>query len=147
MDILVINGPNLNLLGTRQTDIYGNKSYEELCNEIKHYAEKKAVNVEIQQTNLEGIIIDLLHYAHDKKMAGVILNAAAYTHSSYAIYDAILAIDVPVVEVHISDPKTRKEAFRHTSIIEPACIKTFSGEGLNSYLKAMDILRGLNNAA
>lgn len=146
MDILVINGPNLNLLGTRQVDIYGQQTYRELCDEIKHYAHQKKVNIEIQQTNLEGIIIDLLHYAHHKKMDGIILNAAAYTHSSYAIYDAILAIDVPVVEVHLSDPKRRDEAFRHVSMIESACIKTFSGEGVNSYFKALDALKADKDA-
>ncbi len=141
MDILVINGPNLNLLGTRQPKIYGSLSYQALCDELEAFAKKLQIKLEIKQTNFEGIIIDLLHYAHNKNFQGVVLNAAAYTHTSYAIYDAILAIDVPVVEVHLTDPKTRTESFRHTSVIENACVKTFSGEGLQSYINAINFLK------
>lgn len=140
MNILVINGPNLNLLGTRQVDIYGSKTYQDLENRLKEEALNLGVSIEIHQTNFEGIILDLLHYAKHKNISGVLLNAAALTHYSYALYDAILAIDIPVVEVHLTDIKTRKEAFRQISVIEEACIKTFSGKGFESYIEALNFL-------
>ncbi|MFU8785815.1 MAG: type II 3-dehydroquinate dehydratase [Candidatus Izemoplasmataceae bacterium] len=140
MHILVINGPNLNLLGTRQVEIYGNKTYQDLENILKEEALNLDISIEIHQTNFEGIIIDLLHYAKHKNFDGILLNAAAYTHYSYAIYDAILAIHLPVVEVHLTDLASRKEAFRRTSVIEDACIKTFSGKGFDSYIEALNYL-------
>jgi 3-dehydroquinate dehydratase-2 len=140
MKLLVINGPNINLLGVREKEIYGTKTYQDLETFIKDASDALGVLVEIHQTNLEGIIIDLLHYAHFKAMDGVILNAAAYTHYSYAIRDAIKAINVPVIEVHLSDIKTRKEPFRHLSVIESVCEKTFSGKGFESYLEAIHYL-------
>lgn len=140
MKLLVINGPNINLLGTREVSVYGHKTYDDLENYLKDVANTLQVDLEIHQTNLEGIIIDLLHYAYFKKMDGVVLNAAAYTHYSYAIKDAIKAIPVPVVEVHLSDIKSREESFRHTSVIEDVCVKTFSGKGFESYLDAIQYL-------
>lgn len=140
MKLLVINGPNINLLGVREVSIYGHKTYEDLETYLHDAAKDFNIDIEIHQTNLEGIIIDLLHYAYFKKMDGVILNAAAYTHYSYAIKDAIKAIPVPVVEVHLSDIKTREESFRHKSVIEDVCEKTFSGNGFLSYLDAIQYL-------
>jgi len=138
MTILIINGPNLNLLGTREPDIYGTMTYDELVENLMVYAKDRHVTVDIKQSNLEGIIIDMLQYASHMEYDAVLLNAAAFTHYSYAIYDAIKAISVPVYEVHLSDPCMREEVFRHTSVIRSACKATFKGEGLYSYKKAID---------
>jgi len=140
MHILVINGPNLNLLGEREPEIYGTDTYKRLEKTLLAYGEQKGVMIEIKQTNLEGIIIDLLHYAHFKHHDAVILNPAAYTHYAYAIRDAIKAINVPVVEVHLSDPKKRPEPWRHRSVVEDVCVKTFKGKGIRSYKEAIDYL-------
>ncbi len=145
MRILIVNGPNLNLLGTREPEIYGKMTYESLNEELQAYAKKNKLSLEIRQSNLEGIIIDLLHYAAFEKFDGVCLNAAAYTHYAYAIYDAIKAIDVPVVEVHLTDPARRPEPFRKVSVIEDACVATFKGEGITSYKKAIAYLCGVEN--
>ncbi len=141
MRILMINGPNLNLLGERETAIYGHKTLKDIEQEVIDYAKPLGFEVIAYQSNLEGIIIDLLHYAHHDKMDGVILNAAAYTHYSYAIYDAIKAITPPVVEVHLSDLSTREEPFRTTSVIKDACAETFQGNHVGSYLAAVDFFR------
>ncbi len=141
MRILVINGPNLNLLGTRETDIYGMMTLEALNSELIEYGKTLNIDIECHQSNLEGILIDLLHHAHHAHFDGVILNAAAYTHYSYALYDAIKAIDVPVVEVHLSNPEKRSESFRRVSLIKDACAATFQGQHKNSYFKALEYLR------
>lgn len=140
MRILVINGPNINLLGTREPHIYGEMTYADFEKELSTYCESKHVEVEIRQTNLEGIIIDMLHYAQHEAFDAVILNAAAFTHYAYAIYDAIKAISVPVVEVHFTDPETREEAFRKHSVITNACEATFKGNHIRSYFDAIDFL-------
>ncbi|MFW5865378.1 MAG: type II 3-dehydroquinate dehydratase [Candidatus Izemoplasmataceae bacterium] len=140
MNILIINGPNLNLLGTREPDIYGKYSYKDLEHALKKHARQLNVTVDIHQTNFEGIIIDLLHYAITKPYHGIILNAAALSHYSYAIYDAIKAISIPVINVHLTNPNNRKEVFRHNDVIKDACLKTFKGEGIQSYLNAMSFL-------
>lgn len=138
MNILILNGPNLNLLGTREVEIYGTMTYEALEDTLRSYGRSISANVDIRQSNLEGILIDMLQYAEHMGYEGVLLNAAAFTHYSYALYDAIKAIPVPVYEVHLSDPDTREEPFRHTSVIRDACQKTFKGEGIDSYKKALD---------
>ncbi len=140
MRILIINGPNLNLLGQREPHLYGHETYQDLETRLQDKAAALNVEVDIRQTNFEGIILDLCHYAQQEAFDGIILNAAALTHYSYALYDAIQAIDVPVVEVHLTDPKTRKEHWRHTSVIEKACIRTFSGQHFKSYEQALDFL-------
>ena len=140
MNILIINGPSLNLLGKREPEIYGTMSYGELVKNLETYCEDRHIDVDIKQTNLEGIMIDMLHYASHMGFDAVVLNAAAFTHYSYAIYDAIKAIEVPVYEVHLSDPDTRDETFRHTSVIRSACKATFKGEGIMSYKKAIDAI-------
>ncbi len=142
MHILIINGPNLNLLGQRDPDIYGSHTYAELSQAIKDQAKKRAVDVDIRQSNHEGDLIDWLHDAHAHKFAGVIINPGALTHYSYAIRDAIEAIHPPVVEVHLSDITTRKETFRHTSVIEDVVSHRFYGDGFRSYLNAFDFLTG-----
>ena len=136
--VLVINGPNLNLLGEREPGIFGNDTYEALCDLIMDKAESLGVKCEVFQSNHEGAIIDKLHMAR-KNFDGVVLNAGAYTHYSYAIRDAIAAIQIPVVEVHISNVFARDE-FRKTSVIGPVCRGSISGFGFGSYLMAMEAL-------
>lgn len=132
MNILVINGPNLNLLGKREPGVYGSDSLQEIQNEI--IAETKALNVDVEfyQSNHEGGIIDALHNAMDDA-DGVVLNAGAYTHYSYAIRDAIKAIKIPVVEIHMSNVDSREE-FRHVSVIAPVCRGSIAGFGKFSYI-------------
>lgn len=136
--ILVMNGPNLNLLGIREPGIYGNDTLQTLCDTVKKEAEGYGASVDFFQSNHEGALIDALHAAMGV-YDGVILNAGAYTHYSYAIRDAIAAIRVPVVEVHLSDIHAR-EPFRHISVIEPVCAAQISGLGVGSYLKGLAML-------
>ena len=132
MNILIINGPNLNLLGKREPGVYGSDSLEEIQREILEKAKQIGAEVDFFQSNHEGAIIDALHEAMDS-YDGVVLNAGAYTHYSYAIRDAIAAIKIPVVEVHMSNVNSRDE-FRHTSVIAPVCAGTIAGFGKNSYI-------------
>ncbi len=136
--ILVMNGPNLNLLGIREPGIYGNDTLKTLCDTVREEAQKLGASVDFFQSNHEGALIDTLHAAMGA-YDGIILNAGAYTHYSYAIRDAIAAIRVPVVEVHLSDIHAR-EPFRHVSVIEPVCIAQISGLGVGSYLKGLSLL-------
>lgn len=136
--IIVIHGPNLNLLGEREPGIYGNDTFDSINNEIAENAKSNGFEIEVFQTNLEGGIIDMLHEAR-LKFDGVILNAGAYTHYSYAIRDAISAIKIPVIEVHLSNIHAREE-FRHTSVIAPACVGQIAGFGKNSYMLAISAL-------
>ncbi len=136
--ILVINGPNLNLLGEREPGVYGNNTYEDLCDSLMNKAEELQVKCEVFQSNHEGAIIDKLHSAR-VSYDGVVLNAGAFTHYSYALRDAISAIKIPVVEVHISNVFARDE-FRKNSVIAPVCKGSISGFGFASYLMAMDAL-------
>lgn len=138
-NILVLHGPNLNLLGERETSVYGKKTLTQLNLEIKKKANLKKFKVKIFQSNSEGKIIDLLH-AHRKWADAVVINPGAYTHYSYAIRDAIAGIQVPTIEVHLSDIKKR-EPFRRVSVIKDVCMKQISGFGFNSYLKALDLLK------
>lgn len=138
MKILVINGPNLNLLGEREPGIYGDQSYSALSEMVMDKADELGVKCEIFQSNHEGAIIDKLHSAR-KDFDGVVLNAGAYTHYSYAIRDAISAIKIPVIEVHISNVFARDE-FRKNSVIAPVCKGSISGFGFAGYLMAMDAL-------
>lgn len=136
--ILVVNGPNLNLLGEREPGIYGSESYTALCSLIMEKAKESDAECEMFQSNHEGEIIDKLHAAR-KEYCGVILNAGAYTHYSYAIRDAISAIKIPVVEVHISNIAARDE-FRKNSVIAPVCCGSIAGFGFAGYLMALDFL-------
>ena len=135
MHILVINGPNLNLLGQREPGIYGDQSYDALCRQIGQCAAELGMTVTICQSNCEGELIDRLHSAN-READGVVLNAGAYTHYSYAIRDAIAAIKPPVIEVHISNIHAREE-FRHTSVIAPVCRGQICGLGFEGYLLAL----------
>ena len=126
------------MLGIREPDIYGNKTYHDLEDTLKTFAQENNITVDIKQSNFEGVLIDLLHYAHDHFDA-VILNAGALTHYSYSLYDAIKSITTPVVEVHLTTPENR-DKFRHQSVIKEACIATFQGDGFNSYLDGLKYL-------
>ena len=138
MKILVLNGPNLNMLGVREPDIYGKEDYKALCKKIKAHAKNRNVCVCIKQTNHEGKLVDFIQKAY-KKYDGIVFNPAAYTHTSVAIADALKAVNIPCVEVHISDVSLRED-FRQISYIRPHCIKTISGHGFNGYLEAIDEL-------
>ncbi len=138
MKILVINGPNLNFLGIREPSIYGKDTYEDLCKMIHGHAAKRGVEIEIVQSNCEGALVDAIQSAY-KTADGIVINPAAYTHTSVAILDAVKAVGVPTVEVHISKPEQR-EAFRQISYIRAACIATVTGRGFQGYLDAMDLL-------
>lgn len=138
MKILVINGPNLNMLGIREPQIYGSKTYDDLCNLIKSYCEEKGVDVEFYQSNHEGLLVDRIQQAYGE-IDGIVINPGAYTHTSVALLDAVKTVGIPTVEVHISDPDEREE-FRKTSYIRLGCIGTFKGLGFDGYLRAVDLL-------
>ena len=138
MKLLILNGPNLNLLGSREPDIYGRESYDMLCQQIYHHADTIGCAVEVFQSNHEGTLIDAIQAAQ-AGYSGIVINPGAYAHYSYAIYDALRAADVPAVEVHISDI-TAREPFRAVSVTAAACVKTICGHGLAGYLEAMDYL-------
>lgn len=139
--ILVIHGPNLNLLGEREPGYYGSDNFDSVNAEIMKKAESAGFECEIFQSNGEGELIDRLHAAR-LDCAGVVLNAGAYTHYSYAIRDAISAIKIPVVEVHMSNIHARDE-FRHTSVIAAVCAGQIAGFGKNSYLLGIDALKAI----
>jgi len=131
--ILVIHGPNLNLLGTREVDIYGSVTIDEINNELKDMAKKKKVDLEIMQSNHEGEIVDAIGNAKKNKINAILMNPAAYTHTSVAIRDAVSACGVPTVEVHLSNIYAREE-FRHTSLIAPVAKGQVAGFGKSSYM-------------
>ena len=137
--ILILHGPNLNLLGEREPEIYGKMTLEELNQAIEEFAERRGVAVKIFQTNHEGTLIDLLH-EHRRWAEGIVINPGALTHYSYALRDAIAAVALPTVEVHLSDIHSR-EPFRRTSVIKDVCIAQISGKGLGSYLEGIELLR------
>ncbi len=138
MKILVLNGPNLNLLGVREPDKYGNKSYKDLENLIKKHCKTKKVSVKIRQTNYEGKLVDFIQKSKGV-FDGIVINPAAYTHTSVAILDAVKAVNIPCVEVHISKVEDRED-FRQISYIRSACKKTITGKGFAGYLEAIDFL-------
>jgi 3-dehydroquinate dehydratase-2 len=138
MNILILNGPNLNMLGIREPEVYGSKSYEDLVEYLESFETQYAVEIDVKQSNLEGILIDIIHYANDH-YDGIIFNAGAFTHYSYALYDAIKSINIPVVEVHLSDI-TKREEFRKVSVIRDACIGSFMGLGFESYEEGLKLL-------
>ena len=140
MKILVINGPNLNMLGIREPDIYGRETYESLCRKIREHAEKRGIDVTLYQSNHEGDLVDAIQQAYGRA-DGIVINPGAYTHTSIAILDAMKAVGIRAVEVHISDVNARED-FRKISYIRAACEKTISGHGTDGYLEAMDYLAG-----
>ena len=139
MKILVINGPNLNMLGVREPDIYGKETYETLLQKISAHAKARNTSVEFVQSNHEGALVDAIQKAYFDGMDGIVINPGAYTHTSIALLDALKATRIPAVEIHISDPDTR-EQFRNISYIRAACIATVKGHGTDGYLEAMDLL-------
>ena len=138
MKILVINGPNLNMLGVREPGIYGQETYETLLRKIQNHCDQKGIEVEFFQSNHEGALVDAIQSAFGAK-DGIVINPGAYTHTSIAILDAVKAIDLPTVEVHISDV-SKREDFRQISYIRAACIQTIAGHGTDGYLEAIDCL-------
>lgn len=138
MKILVINGPNLNMLGIREPDIYGKTTYKGLIKMIEDYADKKGILVKTYQSNHEGDLVDKIQAAYNN-FDGIVINPGAYTHTSVAILDAVKAVGIPTVEVHISDVDKREE-FRSISYIRLACVNTISGHGLDGYIEAIDYL-------
>ena len=138
MKILVINGPNINMLGIREPEIYGSRSYDDLVALLRDEASMLGVVLECFQSNHEGTMVDIIQSAYGDT-DGIIINPAAYTHTSVALLDAVKAVGIPTVEVHISNPDLRED-FRKISYIRPACVKTISGKGFEGYLEAMQIL-------
>lgn len=138
MNILVINGPNINMLGIREPDIYGRETFEDLCNKIENYAKEKNINVKLYQSNHEGDLVDEIQAAY-QKFDGIVINPGAYTHTSVALLDAVKAVGIKTVEVHISDVASRED-FRQISYIRKSAIATVAGLGTDGYLKAIDIL-------
>ena len=139
MKILVLNGPNINFLGIREPHIYGSQTYNDLIEKIKSYAEKKCVDVSFFQSNHEGDLVDAIQKAYFDKIDGIVFNPAAYTHTSVAILDALKAVSIPTVEVHISKVEKR-DSFRQISYIRQVAIKTITGKGFDGYLEAIDAL-------
>ena len=137
--ITVINGPNLNFLGIREKEVYGSENYESLCEYIENYCSKKKIEVEIFQSNSEGQIIDFLQKAYYEKVNGIVINPGAYTHYSYAIFDALKSVSIPTVEVHLSDIYNRED-FRKVSVTAPACVKQIYGKGKDGYIEAIKFL-------
>ena len=139
MHLLIINGPNINMLGIREPDIYGKNTYADLCDMISAKAEELNITVELFQSNHEGAIVDKIQEAYGKA-DGIVINPAAYTHTSVAILDALKAVAIPTCEVHISDVNSREE-FRRISYVGLYAEKTFAGYGFDSYTMAMDYLK------
>ena len=135
--IFVLNGPNLNLLGTREPDIYGTDTLDDIANRLSQQAEDLGVTLDIRQSNHEGHLIDWLHEAQARGAKAVILNPGGYSHTSVALHDAVKAISTPVIEVHLSDPETR-ESFRHTDLVALAASRVIKGEGARGYSLALD---------
>ena len=135
--VFVLNGPNLNLLGTREPAIYGSDTLDDIAGRLEDRARELGLEVDVRQSNHEGHLVDWLHEAQASNAAAILLNAGAFTHTSVALYDAILAIRTPVIEVHLSNPHTR-EAFRHHSYVGMAAMGTIAGFGADSYLLALE---------
>lgn len=139
MKILIINGPNLNMLGIREPQIYGNKTYTDLVNMIAAHCETQGIEADFYHSNHEGDLVDKIQQAYGNA-DGIVINPGAYTHTSVALLDAVKAVGIPTVEVHISDPDEREE-FRKISYIRLACIATIKGKGFDGYIEAVDLLK------
>ncbi len=139
MKILVINGPNINMLGIREKHIYGSENYETLIDTCKNAAVELGVEIEFYQSNHEGDLVDKIQWAYFNNVDGIVINPAAYTHTSIALLDAVKAVSIPTVEVHISKVEERED-FRQISYIRQACCKTISGQGIRGYVMAMEYL-------
>ncbi len=139
MKILVLNGPNINFLGIREKGIYGQENYETLVKMIEDNAEIRGVDVTVFQSNYEGAIIDKIQQAYYDKVDGIIINPGAFTHYSIAVRDALASVEIPKIEVHISNVHKREE-FRHVSVTAPVCTGQIVGMGLYGYIMAIDAL-------
>lgn len=139
MKLLVINGPNLNLLGIREPELYGTETYEDLCRYIRAACDEAGARAEVFQSNHEGALVDAVQAALGR-FDGIIINPAAYTHTSVALLDALKAVGIPAVEVHLTDAGAR-EAFRRVSYVREACIETYAGYGFEGYRKAVQRLK------
>ena len=140
MNILVINGPNLNLLGIREPDLYGKEDYAALVALVEDTCAQEGIGVEVFQSNHEGALVDAIQQAYFDHVDGIIINPAAYTHTSVAILDALKAVQIPAVEVHISDV-SKREDFRQVSYARLACLKTYMGLGLDGYRQGILYLK------
>lgn len=141
MKLLILNGPNLNMLGIREPGIYGNETYDDLCAKIKQFADERGILTEFSQSNHEGVLVDEIQRAYFEHFDGIVINPGAYTHTSIALLDALKAVRIPTVEVHISKVDER-EPFRKISYLRAACKSTVSGLGTDGYLEAVRILCG-----
>ena len=142
MRILVLNGPNLNMLGIREPDIYGKDTYSDLVNLIEEHCKNKGIEVKCLQSNHEGDLVDYIQQAFFDKNDGIVINPGAYTHTSVALLDALKAVSIPAVEVHISKVNER-ESFRQISYVSYYCSKTITGKGFDGYIEAIDYLAAL----
>jgi 3-dehydroquinate dehydratase II len=140
--IYVLNGPNLNLLGTREPEIYGTDTLDDIAGRLDDQAQALGFDIDFRQSNHEGHLVDWLHEAQSMGAKAVLLNAGAYTHTSIALHDAIKSITVPVIEVHLSDP-AKREPFRHISYVGMAAHSCIAGHGAKSYELALDVAAGL----
>lgn len=143
MKLMILNGPNLNLLGIREPTIYGAETYTDLIQKIEQHAKTIDVDVVCYQSNHEGDLVDAIHRAYFEGFDGIVINPGAYTHTSIALLDAVKGTAIPTVEVHISAVEQRED-FRQISYIRSACVLTVSGQGTNGYLQAMDFLKNRN---
>ena len=139
MKLLVINGPNLNMLGIREPSLYGAGTYDALLDKIRKYCQEKDISVAFYQSNHEGALVDRIQAAYTDGTEGIVINPGAYTHTSIALLDAVKAVGIPTVEVHISKVEERED-FRQVSFIRKACVATITGHGFDGYLEAIDIL-------
>ena len=139
MKFLILNGPNLNLLGLREPDIYGRQTYADLAAFVQAVCAREGIECEVRQSNHEGVLVDWIQEAYGK-VDGIVINPAAYTHTSVAILDALKAVAIPAVEVHISAVETRED-FRQVSYARLACFATITGEGLQGYAHALELLK------
>lgn len=139
MKILVLNGPNLNMLGIREPGIYGSSTYDDLVAKIVDHCSEKGIDVVCSQSNHEGELVDMIQQAYFDKVDGIVINPGAYTHTSVALLDALKAVSIPAVEVHISQVSER-EAFRQISYVSYYCFKTIMGKGFDGYIEAIDLL-------
>jgi 3-dehydroquinate dehydratase-2 len=143
--VLIVNGPNLNRLGKREPDVYGTTTLDEVIALVRARADQLGWEVEAFQSNHEGALIDEIHRGADAGVAGMILNPGALTHYSYALYDAIVSVDVPAVEIHISDISARED-WRRTSVTAPACVAMIAGHGIDGYVEALQLLHDRSQA-
>ena len=143
MKIYVLNGPNLNMLGIREPSVYGRATYLDLVQAVEKHCAEVGVEVICRQSNHEGVLVDWIQEAYFEGVDGIVMNPGAYTHTSIALLDALKAVQIPTVEVHISKVEER-EAFRQVSYLRAACVKTVTGHGINGYVEAVDYLMTYN---